>query len=70
MLLLEVVKPSPASTSEDVGALAAQVTTGILALYLAPKHALLRGTKNSLTAETLESSGMMYACCDKLADRW
>ncbi len=32
VLLLEVVKPSPASTSEDVGALAAQVTTGILAL--------------------------------------
>ena len=32
VLLLEVVKPSPASTSEDVGALSAQVTTVILAL--------------------------------------
>lgn len=44
VLLLEVVKPSPASTSEDVGALAAQVTTSTLALYHVPKHDSLRGT--------------------------
>ena len=44
VLLLEVVKPTPAATSEDVGALAAQVATSLLALWHVPIHDSRWGT--------------------------
>ena len=53
MLLLEVVKPSPASTSEDVGALAARVTTTILALRHVPRCIIWSGALELPQADML-----------------